>query len=106
MAKAELINEARELWRFLKDNGWCKQKKITKYTGISGVTTRKICNEFAGHFVSNTTDGYNVTTAVSSGEIEHSINDLRSRCEKMLRRADALERALQNRYQKCFEEDQ
>lgn len=93
------VDEARELWLFLRSNGWTKQKDIP----IPGVTVRAICNDYAPYFISNTQRGYYVTKLAEEEDIQHSINDLRSRAEKMLDRADKLEKFLFNRKQGDFD---
>lgn len=95
-ADPALLQTARDLYKTLKANGWCKQGHLTRL-GFSGSTVRKICNEFAPHFISNTRDGYNVLVNVDAEFIEQSIADLRSRIQKMERRAGLLEKALEER---------
>lgn len=84
------LEDARSLWRILADGEWRKQKSIP----MRGVKVRKVCNEYAPYFISNTQQGYRRTDLATHSEIEHSINDLRSRAKKMLERADKLEQFL------------
>ena len=87
--------DAVQLWMILSNGKWKKQKDIP----MKGTKVRAVCNEYAGHFVSNTSQGYKLARYATAEEIEHSINDLRSRSQKMLTRARALEGVLINRKQ-------
>lgn len=90
----KLKKDARRLYKFLHAYGWQKQRDIGEALDLSGPTVRKIANEFAPYFISNTRDGYNVFRNVSNEEVEHSIADLRSRAIKITQRAELLESAL------------
>ena len=87
------------MWRELGDGKWRKQKDLK----MDGRRVRKICSDYAGHFISCNQKGYRLTRFATTEEIQHSINDLRSRSRKMIKRAEMLDQALFDREQTGME---
>ncbi|MCK5549091.1 MAG: hypothetical protein KAI41_01005 [Hyphomicrobiaceae bacterium] len=89
--------DAVELWNALSGGTFLKAREID----MNARMIRAVCTEYPNHFLS-TQAGYKRVNDATEEEIENAIADLRSRCQHMQRRADALEGVLRAKYQPGF----
>lgn len=86
--------EALELHRLLRGRRFLKARQIP----MPSRKIRAICAAYPDHFIS-TQAGYCLFTEATDREIENAIADLRSRGNKITKRASGIEQALYRRRQ-------
>ena len=77
----------------LGDGQWHKLDDLITRLGGDEVDGRKVRAAISdsGDFISNSVQGYRLTRYATSEEIQHSLNDLRSRAADLERRARAIQ---------------
>ena len=76
----------------LGDGAWHKLDDLLERMSESGDSRQvRATISASGDFISNSTRGYRLTRCATTEEIQHSLNDLRSRAEDLERRARSIE---------------
>lgn len=80
------------LYRHLETNpSWQYSSDIFRETGIKPREVRELCQNFPQTFIGSN-NGYKLVRNASSEEVEHAIQTLLSRAEKVMHRARSLQR--------------